>query len=111
MQRVSQVQIHMGVFKPNSGPDYKPVELGASEVKVYRINEPQSLREIPIIAHAGDVYDVNNGLNRVLRNGEPLNQIIALGNEFFALEKGSNKLGVFPKGIADVTMSWRRRWV
>ncbi len=111
MQRVSQVQIHMGVFKPNSGPDYEPVELSASEIKVYRINEPQSLQEIPIIAHAGDVYDVNNGLNRVLRNGEPLNQIIALGNEFFALEKGSNRLEVFPKGIADITMSWRRRWV
>jgi hypothetical protein len=111
MQKVSQIQVHIGTFKPVSGPDYEPVEPSASEVRVYRINEPQSPQEIPYIARSGDVIDVYNGLNRVELNGEPLNQIIALENKFFALERGTNHLEVFPKGIADVTMTWRRRWV
>lgn len=107
MNKLASVQVHIA-----TSSDYQPCDMSINEMRVYKLNQPQDQQqEIPYIVHANDVVDIDNGLNRVLRNGEPLPQIVDVSTDFFPLEKGSNVLEVFPKDIATVTAKWRRRWV
>lgn len=106
MNALASVQVHIA-----AGGEYEPTEMSISELRVYRINQVQEEQEVPYIAYPGDVIEIDCGLNRVTRNGAVANQIIALENRFFPLRVGQNTLELFPKGAAEVEVSWRRRWV
>ncbi|MCM3487900.1 phage tail family protein [Alkalihalophilus marmarensis] len=102
--RITQVQVGIRVW-----PLHKPLDQSVDQIKVFRINQPQTTTQIPYIAQAGDVIEIDTATHSIRKNGEVF-LINDLSSEFFSLLRGENVLNITP-GVAQVEMIYERRWL
>lgn len=102
--RITQVQVGIRVW-----PLHQPLDQSVDQIKVFRINQPQQSTQIPYIAQAGDVIEIDTATHSIRKNGEVF-LINDLSSEFFSLLRGDNYINITP-GVAQVEMTYERRWL
>ncbi|UQD53300.1 phage tail family protein [Bacillus methanolicus] len=102
--QLAQIVVHLGVRAT-----YPATTQFIDKVKVWKVNQNITI-EIPYIAEAGDVIEIDHANNSIFKNGEPFLSAKDFGANFFALERGQTEIAVNPEGIADVEMTFRERW-
>jgi hypothetical protein len=105
MSLVSQVQVSFRIY-----PNTTAVPMRVNDLKVYKINNPTD-NQIPYIAQAGDVIEIDHKLNSIQINGEDRKDLKDFGASFFALKKGSNLISYSPFSAVDLSIEWRERFL
>jgi predicted phage tail component-like protein len=103
-RNIAQIMVHCG--------KYGTVAASVSSIqdlKIYRINNVQS-QQVPYIAQAGDVIEIDHAKNAIFKNGEPFLSAKDFSANFFALEPGQTEIAINPAGVATVQMTFRERW-
>ncbi|WP_017726774.1 phage distal tail protein, partial [Halalkalibacterium ligniniphilum] len=106
MVPITQIQVATRSF-----PLRVPTEMRVKEIKIFRINQPQPVQEIPLAVQPGDVIEINTETSNLLLNGESRVDLYELSTDFFEIEQGINSYELYPKGIADVEVRYRRKWL
>ncbi|MGN7938497.1 distal tail protein Dit [Metabacillus sp. 22489] len=103
---VSQIAVHVAQYG-----SYSPATLGIYDLKVFRINS-HSDEQIPYIADAGDVIEINHAKNSILINGEDRKDLKDFGASFFSLKSGTNTVQISPySSLENVEVEWRPRYL
>lgn len=105
MSLVSQVQVSFRIY-----PNTTAVPMRVNDLKVYKINNPEE-NQIPYIAQAGDVIEIDHQTNDIKVNGESKLYLKDFGASFFALKKGSNLISYSPFSSVDLSIEWRERFL
>jgi predicted phage tail component-like protein len=101
---LAQVQLHLGAYGT-----YPPTNQAFQRIRVYKINQ-NTEQQIPYIAQAGDIIEIDHAKNLITKNGEDFLFTKDFGANFFALERGQTEIAVHPAGVATVQMTFRERW-
>jgi predicted phage tail component-like protein len=101
---LAQVQLHLGAYGTNP-----PTNQAFQRIRVYKINQ-NTEQQIPYIAQAGDIIEIDHAKNLITKNGEDFLFTKDFGANFFALERGQTEIAVHPAGVATVQMTFRERW-
>ena len=106
--KLAKIQIHIGALD-----DYVPVNtLSFADIKVIEhdgvVVDPGI--HSPIAFKQGDIVTIDNNKAIVLKNGEPIFHELSPSSDFFSLKSGANGLMVSPP-VADVTISYKERWL
>jgi predicted phage tail component-like protein len=101
---LAQIQLHLGAYGT-----YPVTNQAFQRIRVYKINQNNDT-QVPYIATAGDVIEIDHATNAIFKNGEPFLSVKDFGANFFALERGQTEIAVNPAGIATVEMTYRERW-
>jgi hypothetical protein len=104
MSLVSQVQVSFRIY-----PNTTAVPMRVNNLKVYKINNPAE-NQIPYIAQAGDVIEIDHKSNSIQINGEDRKDLKDFGASFFALKKGGNLISYSPFSAVDLSIEWRERY-
>jgi predicted phage tail component-like protein len=104
-EKLAQIQVHVGAYGTHSATTQSINVLYVDE-----IIQPGS-NQVPEIAKAGDVIEIDHHLKKVLKNGRPFNEIRDPRSTFFPLEKGENFIAVYPPDISSVEMTYQPRWL
>ncbi|ERN52824.1 phage tail family protein [Alkalihalophilus marmarensis] len=102
--RITQIQLAARIW-----PSTAPSQQSFKEIKVFRLNQAQNDSQVANIAQTGDVIEIDTATQSIRKNGEVF-LINDLSSEFFSLFRGENVLDVTP-GVAEVEMSYERRWL
>lgn len=103
---ISQIVVHVAQYG-----SYSPASLGIYDLKVFRINS-HSDEQIPYIADAGDVIEIDHVKNRILINGEDRKELKDFGASFFSLKSGTNTVQISPySSLKKVEVEWRPRYL
>ncbi|WPD20174.1 distal tail protein Dit [Thermaerobacter composti] len=106
MNPLAQVQLHAGAYST-----HQPMTVRFWTVVVEKIN-PLGTAEVPYIADAGDIIEIDCERHAVYLNGEPRLDLLDPGSEFFSLQPGQPvAIGVAPEGAVSVQLSYRERWL
>jgi predicted phage tail component-like protein len=104
--KVAAVQVAIAAYD-----DYDPVEIAtAGRVIVTELLQPTST-QVPYIAKAGDVIDIDHTDNAIRLNGEKALYLKDLSSDFFDFGTGSTELGVSPADAATVETTFKERWL
>ncbi|WP_027410372.1 distal tail protein Dit [Anoxybacteroides tepidamans] len=101
---LAQIVVHLG-----ARANYPTTIQFIDKVKVWKVNQNTTL-EVPYIAQAGDVIEIDHATNAIFKNGEPFLSAKDFGANFFALERGQTEIAINPAGVATVQMTFRERW-
>jgi predicted phage tail component-like protein len=101
---LAQIQLHLGAYGT-----YPVTNQAFQRIRVYKINQNNDT-QVPYIATAGDVIEIDHATNAIFKNGEPFLSVKDFGANFFALERGQTEIAINPVGIATVQMTFRERW-
>lgn len=103
---VSQIAVHVAQYGA-----YSPASLGIYDLKVIRFNS-HSDNQIPYIADAGDIIEINHAKNLILINGEDRKDLKDFAASFFPLKKGVNNIQISPySSLENVEVEWRPRYL
>ncbi|PAD70889.1 hypothetical protein CHH83_01440 [Bacillus sp. 7586-K] len=103
---ISQIAVHVAQYG-----SYSPASLGIYDLKVFRINS-HSDEQIPYIADAGDVIEIDHTKNSILINGEDRKDLKDFGASFFSLKSGTNTVQISPySSLENVEVEWRPRYL
>lgn len=105
---LAQLRVAFGIYGTS-----KPATMAVEDVKVYRINQPQAaaVDASEIIAHAGDVIEIDNAIDLISINGEPRIDLKDFGASFFPLQSGLTTLLVEPAADVEGSISFRERYL
>lgn len=103
---VTQVQIAFRIYPGSLRADMK-----VSDLKIYKIQEPLTKDDIPIIAKSGDVIEIDHYNNTIKKNGELLLGLKDFRSNFFALKPGKNPVFMLPSNAGDATITYRERYL
>lgn len=101
---ITQVQLHLGQFGA-----HPPTSQSFHLVRVYKINQKQE-NQIPYIAHAGDIIEIDHAANSIRINGEDRTDLKDFGATYFPLVKGQNIIGISDFNAVDMEVEWRERF-
>ncbi|WP_191556452.1 distal tail protein Dit [Metabacillus idriensis] len=104
-KQVSQIAVHVGQLGTR-----KAAAASIYDIKAFRINQPTDV-QIPYIADAGDVIEIDHKVKEIRVNGESRNDIKEFGGSFFPFGVGETQLAVNPPSAATVEAIWRDKWV
>lgn len=105
MNPVTQVMVHLGQNGTN------PVcNMSIDKVKVFKKNTVAN-NALSHIAKIGDVIEIDHNSGEILKNGEPFPESLDLSSDFFMLEKGVNNISVYPQNVADVTVTYKEKYL
>lgn len=95
--QISSVQVAIRTW-----PYADPCDMSIHHIKVYKINQPTDINNnIPYIASAGDIIELNTATGLLTKNGEPSLELISLDTDFnFNLQMGENDIEVNPSGVS-----------
>lgn len=79
------------------------------DIKFWKLNEIQPDTQVNEIFHAGDVLEIDMAKGRIILNEVDAIRHMVPGSQFFALNPGTDTLGV-TGGVADVEITYRSRW-
>ncbi|WP_044736586.1 distal tail protein Dit [Geobacillus kaustophilus] len=102
--QLAQIVVHLGVRET-----YPETTQFIDKVKVWKVNQNTTF-EVPYIATAGDVIEIDHAINAIFKNGKPFLSAKDFGANFFALERGQTEIAVNPSGVATIQMTFRERW-
>jgi predicted phage tail component-like protein len=102
---LAQIVVHLG-----AQGTYTPTTQSIDKVKVWKIN-PIQAQEVPYIAQAGDIIELDHSKALILKNGEPFLDEKDFASNFFSLGKGETEIKVVPSNAASVEMVYRPRWL
>lgn len=102
MTPVSQIVVYISQYKSYDTPN----TLGVYSLSVDKINQPTD-DEIDLALHQDDILTLDHEQEVVLVNGEPRNDLVAFGSDFFKLHKGSNELFVYPNSTFTTKATYR----
>lgn len=103
-RQVAQIVMHLGTVG-NHAPIHE--NSGISSIVLQEImKEPEG---VPIIANAGDKIEIDSTDKTVYLNGEPRNDLIDFGSDFWNLVLGENRIVTHPDGF-DTSIRYRNRY-
>ena len=93
----------------NAFGEHPATAMYVEDIKFWKLNEVQPGTEVNQIFRAGDVLEIDMAKGRVILNEVDAIRYMVPGSQFFALNPGTETLGV-PGGVADVEITYRSRW-
>ncbi|WP_079479722.1 distal tail protein Dit [Halobacillus salinus] len=81
-------------------------DIHIKDIKVFRINKPNSPSQIPIIAEPGDKLTINMATGLIEKNGEPQITLAGPVSQMFPLIPGYNHLNVVTNGKVNTTVKY-----
>jgi predicted phage tail component-like protein len=103
---ITQVQVAFRIYPATTRAPMK-----VNDLKVWKLNPPSSeSREVPYIADAGDVIEIDHYEDTIKKNGEIILGLKDFRSNFFPLKAGGNPITVLPSDVGDVTVSFRERY-
>ena len=107
-KNLAQIQLHL------AGTGTSPIptndRINFDRLKVWKINKLQEPEQVPVIARAGDVIEIDHYTKEVLVNGEPRKDLLDPISKLFSIE-GDSAVTLYPSDAADVDLSYRSRWL
>lgn len=103
---LSQIKIHLGRF----GTTY-PTNVSIEDIKVWRKNAAPTQTQKPLLANIGDRIVIDHKKAVVLKNGEIILDRLDPNSDFFPLNRGTTFIKTFPEDVAEVSMSYQKRWI
>lgn len=104
-QKVAKIQVHMAQHGT------LPItHMLLDTMRVWKINEV-TRPEIPYVVDAEDLVEIETATGGVYKNGVPWMEELDPISDFFPLKPGLTPLAFFPDGDADVSMTYRKRWL
>jgi predicted phage tail component-like protein len=104
---VTQIQVAFRIY-----PSTTRAPMKVNDLKVWKLNPPSSeSREVPYIADAGDVIEIDHYEDTIKKNGEIILGLKDFRSNFFPLKAGGNPITVLPSDAGDVTVSFRERYL
>ncbi|WP_026581019.1 distal tail protein Dit [Bacillus sp. J33] len=101
---ITQIQLHLGQYGT-----FTPTSQSFQLMRIYKINQKQE-NQIPYIAHAGDVIEIDHAASSIRINGEDRTDLKDFGASYFPLVKGQNIIGVSDFNSVDIEVEWRERF-
>lgn len=106
-KNLAQIQLHLAGTGTSPIPTNDRVNF--DRLKVWKVNVLNEPEEVPIIARAGDVIQVNHYTKEVLINGEPSKQLLDPVSKLFPIE-GDSAITIYPSDAVTADLSYRSRW-
>lgn len=78
------------------------------DIKVYKINALTET-QVPYIAEAGDIIEVDHATGAILKNGEPMQHLLNPTSTLFALD-ATQELKIMPADV-DTTITYKERYL
>lgn len=107
-KNLAQIQLHLG------GVGTQPIatndRINFDRLKVWKINKLTEPEQVPVIARAGDVIEIDHYSKSVLLNGEPRKDLLDPISKLFPVE-GDSAITLYPSDAATVDLSYRSRWL
>lgn len=108
LPKLAQIELHI------AGTGTSPVptndRINFDRVKVWKINTLNEPTEVPIIARAGDVIEIDHYTKDVLVNGEPRKDLLDPISKLFPIE-GNSAITIYPFDAVNAEISYRSRWL
>lgn len=105
--KLAQVELHI------AGTGTSPVptndRINFDRLKVWQINTLTQPTQVPYIARAGDVIEVDHYTKQILVNGEPKKGILDPISKLFPIEKNS-AITIAPFDAVTAELSYKSRW-
>ena len=105
--KLAQIQLHIA----GTGTSPMPANdrINFDRLKVWKVNTLNEPEEVPIIARAGDVIEVNRYTKEILINGEPSKQILDPVSKLFPIQ-GDSAITIYPSDAVTADLSYKSRW-
>ncbi|MCM3599012.1 phage tail family protein [Metabacillus idriensis] len=104
-KQVAQIAVHVGQLGTR-----QVAPPAIYDLKVFRINQMTDV-QVPYIADAGDVIEIDHKIKEIRINGETRNDLKEFGGSFFPIGVGETQLAVNPPSAATVEANWRDKWL
>jgi len=106
--KLAQVELHIA----GTGTSPMPANdrINFDRVKVWKINTLNEPDQVPYIARAGDVIEIDHYTKEILINGEPRKDILDPISRLFPIE-GDSAISIYPKDAVTAEISYRSRWL
>ncbi|MET3689816.1 putative phage tail component-like protein [Priestia megaterium] len=105
--KLAQIQLHVAGTGTSKVPS--PDRLNFNRLQVFKINKLNAATQVPYIAKAGDVIEVDHYTKQILVNGEPRKDILDPISKLFAIE-GNTGVSIYPKDAVTAELSYKSRW-
>jgi len=102
-------QVVVTVNGYGTSPVPTPDNLFVSSIQIFS-KSTLGAQEVPVIASAGDVIEINHLTKEVLLNGEDYREVLDPSSNLFALSNGATDLGFEPFDAAAIELSYQGRW-
>lgn len=106
--KLAQIELHV------AGTGTSPVptndRINFDRLKVWKENTLTQPAEVPYIARAGDVIELDHYTKEVLVNGEPRKDLLDPISKLFPME-GDSAITIYPFDAVTAEISYRSRWL
>jgi predicted phage tail component-like protein len=103
-QKVAKIQVAMLQYQ-----NYDWLDMLLDTSRFWRRND-NYVPNIPYIADVEDIIDIDTSTGLIKKNGEPWMTELDPVSNFFPMKPGTNNLEFYPKGVADVDVTYKKRW-
>jgi len=105
--KLAQIELHLAGTGTSPIPTNDRVNF--DRVKVWQVNTLQEPEQVPYIARAGDVIEIDHYTKEILINGEPRKDILDPISKLFPIENNS-AITIYPFDAVTAELSYKSRW-